>query len=182
MSRLRPPLNSQDHLLGNPDARIALVEYGDYECPHCGRAYYMVNSLEDALGDDLLFAFRNFPMSQVHPHAFRAAQAAEAAGLQGSYWKMHNLLFENQQFLEDEDLFHYAELCRLDLGDFARDLDSEPVTAKIRADFLSGARSGVNGTPTFFVDGERYEGSWELPGFLAYLTGRIQGSDLREPR
>jgi protein-disulfide isomerase len=180
MSRLQPPLNSQDHLRGNLEARVALVEYGDFECPHCGRAHFMVNSLLDALGDDLLFVFRNFPLSQVHPHAFRAAQAAEAAGLQGSYWKMHNMLFENQQFLEDEDLFRYAERCGLDLGDFARDIDSEVVAARIRADFLSGARSGVNGTPTFFVDGERYEGSWELPAFLAYLTGRIQDAGLRE--
>jgi protein-disulfide isomerase len=182
VSRLRPPLSAKDHLRGNPDARVTLVEYGDFECPHCGRAHPIVNALLEALGDELLFAFRNFPLSQVHPHALRAAQAAEAAGLQGAYWEMHDLIFENQESLEDEDLIRYAAECDLDLDRFARDIESEPVAEKIRADFLSGARSGVNGTPTFFVDGERYDGSWELPAFLAYLTARIAGSSLQEPR
>ena len=123
MSRLRPPLNAQDHVQGRHDAPIQLVEYGDYECPFCGRAHLIVKAVR-AMGDDLVFAFRNFPLSQVHPHALRAAHAAEAAGLQDRFWPMHDLLFENQQFLEDEHLFRYAGLIGCNLDQFAEDIDS----------------------------------------------------------
>ena len=174
MSTLRPPLNAQDHIQGRPDAPIQLVEYGDYECPFCGRAHLIVKAVQRAMGDDLLFAFHNFPLSQVHPHALRAAQAAEAAGLQDRFWPMHDLLFQNQQFLEDEHLLRYAGLIGCDLDQFAQDIDSEEVTEKVRSDFLSGARSGVNGTPTFFINGERYEGSWEPDVLLSFLQ-QLQG-------
>jgi len=179
MSRLRPPLNAQDHLLGRADAPIQLVEYGDYECPFCGRAYLSVKAVLRAMGDDVLFAFRNFPLSQVHPHAMRAAQAAEAAGLQGRFWPMHDLIYENQQFLEDENLVHYAKLAGCDLDQFAEDIDSEAVIEKVRSDFLSGARSGVNGTPTFFINGERYEASWEPAVLLSVLQELRDGRELR---
>ena len=169
MSTLKPPLNAQDHIRGRPDAPIQLVEYGDYECPFCGRAHLVTNAVQRAMGDDLLFAFRNFPLTQVHPHALRAAQAAEVAALQDLFWPMHDLIFENQQFLEDEHLFRYAALVGCDLDQFAQDIDSEEVAEKVRSDFLSGARSGVNGTPTFFVNGERYDGSWEPEVLLAFL-------------
>jgi protein-disulfide isomerase len=171
MSRLKPPLNAQDHIQGRPDAPIQLVEYGDYECPFCARAHLIVNAVRSK-NDDLLFAFRNFPLSQVHPHALRAAQAAEAAGLQGRFWPMHDLLFENQQFLEDGHLFRYAGLVGCNLDQFAEDIDSEEVAEKVRSDFLSGARSGVNGTPTFFINGERYDGSWEPEVLLSVLQER----------
>jgi protein-disulfide isomerase len=171
MSRLKPPVGPHDHVQGAPGARVTLVEYGDYECPHCARAHLVVKRLQDALGDDLLFVFRNFPLTQVHPYALRAAQAAEAAGLQGRFWEMHDLLFENQPLFEDPQLAGYARACGLDLRRFAEDIESEAVIAKVKADFLSGARSGVNGTPTFFVDGERYDGSWEADAFLAWLAG-----------
>jgi len=169
MSRLRPPLNAQDHIQGRPDAPIQLVEYGDYECPFCSRAHSIVKAMQRAMGDDLLFAFRNFPLSQVHPHALGAAQAAEAAGLQGRFWQMHDLLFDNQQFLEEEHLFRYARLAGCDPDQFGEDIDSEEVVEKVRSEFLSGARSGVNGTPTFFINGERYEGSWEPEVLLSVL-------------
>ena len=169
MSKLRPPLGPQDHVQGNPDAAIELIEYGDFECPYCGRAHRIVKVLQEALGGDLLFAWRNFPLAQVHPHALRAAAAAEAAGLQGRFWEMHDMLFEHQDALEAADLLAYAEALGLDMERFAADLDSDEVADRVRADFLSGARSGVNGTPTFFVNGERYDGSWELDAFLAYL-------------
>ena len=169
MSKLRPPLGPQDHVQGNPDAAIELIEYGDFECPYCGRAHRIVKVLQEALGGDLLFAWRNFPLAQVHPHALRAAGAAEAAGLQGRFWEMHDMLFEHQDALEAADLLAYAEALGLDMERFAADLDSDEVADRVRADFLSGARSGVNGTPTFFVNGERYDGSWELDAFLAYL-------------
>ena len=179
MSRLRPPLNAQDHLLGRPDAPIQLVEYGDYECPFCGRAYLSVKAVLRAMGDDVLFAFRNFPLSQVHPHALRAAQAAEAAGLQDRFWPMHDLLFQNQQFLEDGHLLRYAGLIGCDVDQFAQDIDSEEVAEKVRSDFLSGARSGVNGTPTFFINGERYEGSWEPQVLLSFLQELLGVRELR---
>jgi len=174
MSRLKPPLNAQDHVQGNPNASIQLVEYGDYECPFCGQAHPTVKVVQRAMGDDLLFAFRNFPLSQVHPNALRAAQAAEAAGLQDRFWPMHDLLFENQQFLEDEHLVRYAQLIGCDLDRFAEDIDSDAVAEKVRSDFLSGARSGVNGTPTFFINGERYEGSW-APEVLLSVLQELRG-------
>jgi protein-disulfide isomerase len=149
MSTLRPAIGASDHVQGSSDASIELVEYGDYECPYCGHAYSVVKALQRTLGPDLLFAFRNFPLTQAHPHAFRAACAAEAAALQDAFWPMHDVLYENQARLQDEHLFTYAERLDLDFAAFERDLDSERVTERVRADFLSGARSGVNGTPTF---------------------------------
>jgi protein-disulfide isomerase len=174
MTRLHPPLGPGDHVQGPADARITLVEYGDYECPFCGEAHPIMKALQQALGDDLRFAFRHFPLAQAHPHATRAAQAAEAAGLQDSFWEMHDLLFENQDKLDEPYLRLYAQRLGLDLERFDRDIDSEGVMVKVRTDFLSGARSGVNGTPTFFVNGERYDGSWASRDFLAYLAGLLE--------
>jgi len=167
---LKPPVGPQDHVQGNPDAPIELVEYGDFECPFCGQAYYSVKTVQAALGDDLRFVFRNFPLAQAHPHALAAAQAAEAAGLQGRFWEMHDVLFEHQDMLDEANLLRFAAALGLDMERFARDFASPEVAAKIRADFLSGARSGVNGTPTFFVNGERYDGSWAPQDFVAALS------------
>jgi protein-disulfide isomerase len=178
MSRLTPPVGPHDHAQGNAHAPITLVEYGDYECPFCGRAFLVAKAMQQALGDSLRFVFRNFPLSTVHPHAVRAAQAAEAAALQGSFWEMHDLLFENQEALEDEDLLEYAGQLELDLPRFLRDIDSPEVTARIRADFLSGARSGVNGTPTFFVNGQRYDASWEPEELLTRLRALLDAPEL----
>jgi protein-disulfide isomerase len=176
MSQLKPPINPSDHAQGDPRAPIQLVEYGDYECPFCARADGVVKALQQALGDNLLYVFRNFPVTQVHPHAMRAAQAAEAAGLQDRFWEMHDVLFANQDALEDDDLFAYAQELGLDMERFAADIESDDVVQKVRADFLSGARSGVNGTPTFFVNGERYDGSWEAEPFLAYLLALLESA------
>jgi protein-disulfide isomerase len=167
---LKPPVGPQDHVQGNPDAPIELVEYGDFECPFCGQAYYSAKAVQAALGDDLRFVFRNFPLAQAHPHALPAAQAAEAAGLQGRFWEMHDVLFEHQDKLDEPNLFRFAGALGLDMERFGRDFASPEVAAKIRADFLSGARSGVNGTPTFFVNGERYDGSWAPEDFIAALS------------
>ncbi len=167
---LKPPVGPQDHLQGNPDAPIELVEYGDFECPFCGQAYSSVKAVQAALGDDLRFVFRNFPLAEAHPHALPAAQAAEAAGLQGRFWEMHDVLFEHQDMLDEPNLFRFAAALGLDMERFARDFASPGVAAKIRADFLSGARSGVNGTPTFFVNGERYDASWAPEDFIAALS------------
>jgi protein-disulfide isomerase len=151
MSRLTPPLGPRDHTQGSPHAVVTLVEYGDFECPHCGAAYPIVKAIQEAMGSKLLFAYRHFPLTRIHPHAEHAAEIAEAAGKHGKFWEMHDVLFEHQDALEDEQLVAYAE---------ALGIDPEWGTAepRVREDFASGVRSGVNGTPTFFINGVRYDG------------------------
>jgi protein-disulfide isomerase len=157
---LTPPVSAQDHTAGPDDAPVTLVEYGDFECPYCGMAHPIVQAAQRELGSQLRFVFRHFPLAEAHPHARLAAQAAEAAGAQGRFWEMHDTLFEHQDALDVEDLVGYAESLGLDSAQFARDLESGTYAKKVRDDFRSGVRSGVNGTPTFFVNGTRYDGSW----------------------
>ncbi len=170
-SKLSLPIAGRDHVQGPIDAPIVLLEYGDYECPYCGAAYPVVKAIQERLGDRLCFAFRNFPLVNSHPHAEHAAEAAEAAGAQGKFWEMHDMLYENQTALEDEDLAQYAA----DLGLDAR-LINEVVAgahaARVREDFRSGARGGVNGTPAFFINGVRYDGAPDVDVLLAALTKR----------
>jgi protein-disulfide isomerase len=147
-------------MAGPHDAPVTLVEYGDYECPHCGRAHPVVKAVQRELEGQLRFVFRNFPLAEAHPHALVAAQAAEAAGAQGRFWEMHDLIFENQDALELADLVGYAESLGLDTRRFEADLEAGTFAKKVRDDFRSGVRSGVNGTPTFFINGARYDGSW----------------------
>jgi protein-disulfide isomerase len=158
--RLTPPVSERDHMAGPGDAPVTLVEYGDYECPYCGMAYPIVKAVQRKLGSQLRFVFRNFPLAEIHPHARHAAQAAEAAAAQGKFWEMHDMLFEHQHALDDEDLIAYARSLGLDAERVARELEAGTYAKRVRDDFRNGVRSGVNGTPTFFVNGERYEGSW----------------------
>jgi protein-disulfide isomerase len=148
---------------------VTLVEYGDYECPHCGEAYYVVKELERLLTVNLRFVFRNFPLSTAHANALGAAEAAEAAGAQGKFWEMHDQLFENQQALEGENLVEYARLIGLNSSRFNRDMSQHRYEKRVREDFMSGVRSGVNGTPTFFVNGLRHNGSYEFATLLAAI-------------
>jgi protein-disulfide isomerase len=164
-----PVSEERDHIRGPKTAPVTLVEYGDYECPFCGQAYYVLKDLTQRAGNLMRFVFRNFPLTTLHPHAERAAEAAEAAAAQGKFWEMHDLLFENQQSLEDEDLMKYAALAGLDTSKFLGDMREGRYQNHIREDFLSGARSGVNGTPTFFINGVRYDGSWDLAPLLAAI-------------
>jgi protein-disulfide isomerase len=159
-SELTPPVSERDHAAGPDDAAVTLVEYGDYECPYCGMAYPIVKSAQRMLGTRLRFVFRNFPLAEAHPHARLAAQAAEAAEAQGRFWEMHDMIFEHQNALEFEDLVGYAKSLGLDTAQFARDLEAGTYAKRVRDDFRNGVRSGVNGTPTFFVNGVRYDGSW----------------------
>jgi protein-disulfide isomerase len=159
-AQLTPAVTPADHAAGPDDAPITLVEYGDYECPYCGMAYPIVERARKALGNQLRFVFRHFPLAEAHPHARLAAQAAEAAGAQGKFWEMHGTLFEHQDALEPDDILGYARSLGLDLARFTRELESGMYSRKVRDDFRSGVRSGVNGTPTFFVNGARYEGTW----------------------
>ena len=167
MSILTPSVSPADHSAGSEDAPVTLVEFGDYECPHCGAAHPIVQEIQKRLGPNLRFAFRNFPLRQIHPHAERAAEAAEAAGAQDEFWGMHDLLFENQDALEDPDLFRYAAALKLDVERFATELAAGLYADRVRRDFRSGVKSGVNGTPTFFINGVRYDAPWDLPTLLA---------------
>lgn len=153
MSVLKLAVNSGDHQLGNVNAAVTLVEYGDFECPHCGRAHPLIKRLLKERGKELHFVFRNFPLQEIHPHAYISAIAAEAAGKQDKFWEMHDLIFENQDKLNTNYLLSLASDVALDLAEFTKDLKSERILTKIETDFESGIRSGVNGTPTFFLNG-----------------------------
>ena len=158
MSSLTPPLGPRDHTHGSPKASVTLVEYGDFECPHCGAAYPIVKAVQRAMGSKLLFAYRHFPLSRIHLHAEHAAEMAEAAAEHGKFWEMHDLLFENQDALEDDQLIGYAETLSIDPAWAAQLLEDERFQPRVREDFTGGVRSGVNGTPTFFINGLRYDG------------------------
>ena len=168
-SQLTQPDAKRDHIQGPIDAPIALLEYGDYECPYCGEAYPIIKAIQERLGERLCFAFRNFPLVNSHPHAQHAAEAAEAAGAQGKFWEMHDILFENQEALEDEDIARYAGALELDAGQLINEVLTGTHSARVREDFRSGARGGVNGTPTLFINGVRYEGARDVEALVAAL-------------
>ena len=170
-----PVSEDRDHIRELRIAPVTLLEYGDYECSYCGQAYYVVKELELRAGNLMKFVFRNFPLTIVHPHAERAAEAAEAAGAQGKFWEMHDLLYENQQALEDEDLMKYAAWAGLDINRFVRDMREGRYLNRIREDFLSGTRSGVNGTPTFFINGLRHDGSLDLVSLMTAIEEAASG-------
>ena len=187
---LRPALHARDHSLGPVDAPVTLVEYGDYQCPHCARAHPVLKALQARLGPKLRFVFRNFPLTDVHPNALHAAEAAESVAAQlggDAYWAMHDTLFKRQRdsdgALDDAHLVRYA----ISVGACARrvreDLAAHTYEEHVRADFMSGIESGVNGTPTFFVNGTRYDGDWsDVLAFAAALeaaarrAGRVSGA------
>ena len=169
MSNLKPPVNAKGHIQGSGHAAIELVEYGDYQCPHCGRAYPIIKHIQEKLGNKLKFVFRNFPLADAHPNAMHAAIAAEAAGAQGKFWEMHDIIFENQVHLGDSHLVRYAATIGLDVERFKKDFEKQEFADRVEADFESGIRSGVNGTPSFFINGKKYDGDWEGEEFLTTL-------------
>lgn len=164
-----PVSDERDHAQGAADAAVTLVEYGDYECPYCGAAYPIVKRLQRQMGDRLRFVFRNFPISTSHPHAEAAAEAAEAAAAQERFWEMHDRLYENQRRLGDRDLRSHAEAIGLDLERFDRELADGTHADRVRDDFMSGVRSGVNGTPTFFINGRRHDGPFDHDTLLGAM-------------
>lgn len=172
---LKPPVSAKDHLQGNANAIIELVEYGDYQCPHCGRAYPIVKDLQERLGDKLKFVFRNFPLAEIHPQAVRAAVATEAAALQHKYWEMHDIIFENQEWLSEETFLEFAEELGLNVQQFNKDMAKKELLEKTEADFESGIRSGVNATPTFFINGEKYNNGWEGERIFQYIKAHFPG-------
>ncbi len=165
------PMSDRDHIQGPIDAPFMLLEYGDYECPYCGEAYPVVKELQKRLRDRLFFAFRNFPLVNSHPHAQHAAEAAEAAGAQGRFWEMHDLLYENQGALADKDLSRHAAALALDAERLMSEVLAGAHTGRVREDFRSGARIGVDGTPSFFINGVRYDGMIRVDELLAALAG-----------
>jgi protein-disulfide isomerase len=166
---LAEPVGTKDHAQGPAGAPVTLVEYGDYECPYCGEAYPVLKEVKERMGDTLHFVFRNFPLSEMHPHAFAAALAAEAAGAQGKFWEMHDVLFENQRALGSQALLGYAEAAGLDVKQFLKDMNAETYSARVKHDFQTGLMSGVNGTPTLFINGERYDGGRDTETLLDVL-------------
>ncbi len=166
-------VSTRDHMEGPTDAPLTLVEYGDYQCPYCGAAYSVVKGLQKTLGKKLRFVFRNFPLTQVHPYALIAAEAAEAAALQGKFWEMHDLLFEQQTFLKPDIIPVWAKKVGLNLEKFGNDIREGVVEMRIKEDRQSGIRSGVNGTPTFFINGARYDGTPDYDSLLKALESEL---------
>ncbi len=162
MTKLIIPQNNKDHITGNTKGTVTLVEYGDFQCPSCGEAYPIVKEILKRKGDILKFIFRNFPLYQIHTHALHAAYAAESAGKQNKFWEMHDKLLENQEYLEDKDLQQYAKDLSLDINQFTKDMKSDEIAKKVEEDINGAIESGVNATPTFFVNGISFDKSTEL--------------------
>lgn len=174
ITQLIPPVHERDHARGPLVAPVTLVEYGDYECPYCGVAHVCVDRMQALFGDRLCFVFRNFPLTTIHPHAEHAAEAAEAAGVQGKFWEMHDTLFENQHALSAPYLVAYAAGIGLDLRRFERDMEHHALAPRVVEDLQSGVRSGVAGTPSFFINGLRYEGPWDGPALQQALESAMK--------
>ena len=167
------PVGAEDHLLGGEDAEITLVEYGDFECPHCGAAYPILKRVKQRMGRRLRFVYRHFPIADLHPHAMSAAEASESvAALSGpeAFWRMHDLLFEHQRYLQNDDLAEYADEAGAPGEVMLNDLDEGRYRERFRESFMRGVRSGVNGTPTLFIDGIRYDGPRDEETLVTALT------------
>jgi protein-disulfide isomerase len=171
---LTPPVSARDHAQGPANAPLTLVEYGDYQCPYCGAAYPVVKQLQETLGKKLRFAFRNFPLTQAHPYALIAAEAAEAAALQGKFWEMHDLIYERQEILEADILPSWAQELGLDLGKFGAAIRQGDITKRIKEDRTSGIHSGVNGTPSFFINGTRHDDAPDYDSLAAALEQQLE--------
>ena len=172
--RLQNLVTERDHVFGAPDAPLTLLEYGNFECIHCGSAYPIIKEVQQQLGENLRFVFRHFPTVRTHPHSLRAAEAAEAAGAQGKFWEMHDHLFTHQQALEERDLSRYARRIGLDLHRFASDMSNNAFLKQIEADYnRSLFAEHVTGTPTFYINEVRYTGATDVKS----LTNAIIKAD-----
>jgi len=169
MTTLKVPVTNEDHAQGRENADVTLVEYGDYECPHCGHAYPIVQQVQKHFGKRLRFVFRNFPLSEMHPHAKAAAEVAEFAGADGKFWEMHDGLFENQNRLGEALFLKLGEELKLSATAMRDALTQGIFEARVRADFNGGVRSGVNGTPTFFINGHRHDDSFDYETLVAAI-------------
>jgi protein-disulfide isomerase len=172
-ARLTMPVSARDHIQGRDDAPLTLVEYGDYQCPYCGAAYPVVKRLQKTLGNKLRFVFRNFPLPQAHPYAVAAAEAAETAALLGKFWPMHDMIYENQAELSPESLAAWAHQLGLTDDKLEKALKGPEIVKRLKEDRSSGIRSGVNGTPTFYINGKRHDGAPDYESLLAALESEL---------
>src|SRR2546426_10029373 len=164
---------SRDHIQGDSKALLTLVQYGDYQCPFCGAAYPEVKKVQKELGSKLRFVFRNFPLTNVHEFAMDAAETAEGAAVQGKFWEMHDFLYEHQRTLGDQSVaLGYAKKLGLDIQKYEREISQHVYQKRIKDDFMGGVRSGVNGTPTFYVNGVRNDGHAEADAIVKSLTAK----------
>ena len=169
MSKLSIPVSADDHVQGDPAAACVLVEYGDYQCPSCGQAYPIVKRLQKHFGKRLAFVFRNFPLSQIHPWAEPAAEAAEFASAHKKFWEMHDLLYENQQQLGESLLLELSDTLGLSSSQLLTAVAEHTYQERIKTEFRGGVRSGVNGTPTFFINGVRHDASYDFATMSAAI-------------
>lgn len=165
---LTPAVSSKDHIQGSLDAPIVLVEFGDYQCPYCGQFYYTMKKIQKTMGDKLAFVFRNFPLS-MHPNALPAAIAAEVMHKYGKFWPMHDILYENQDHLGNNYLLEYAKKLGVSEEDFKKDFSDTLFLDKVHADLKSGEESGVDGTPSIFINGQKYDGEHDYDTLIAVL-------------
>jgi len=176
MAGLKPPFNEKDHFRGNRNASVQLVEYGDFECPHCGAAHPVLKEIEKKYNSQIVLIFRHFPLSEIHPYARMAAVASESASRQGKFWEMHDLIFENQDLLDRELLLRLARFIHMDTKAFQLDLENPELFEKVESDFESGILSGVNGTPSFYVNGDKYDGPYTFQSLAYALDQALQAN------
>jgi protein-disulfide isomerase len=174
MASLKIPVTSSDHIQGDEHAPVILVEYGDYQCPHCGRAYPIVKQVQKHFGKRLAFVFRNFPLNEMHPDAEVAAETAEFAASQDRFWEMHDAIFENQDSLGLPLLLELAEKLSLSAEALEQALNDGEYAKRVKEDFLGGVRSGVNGTPTFFINGHRHDGPFEFEDLVEAIGTQMK--------
>jgi len=175
-TRLLIPIHAEDHAQGPSSADFTLVEYGDYECPDCGRLFYIIRDLQASLGSRLQIVYRHYPLNGIHPHALEAAEAAEASGAQGRFWEMHDLLFQNQNALKRKDLLAYGGRLSLNLERFRVELKKRRYEDRVREDFRLGVQNGVYKTPGLFLNGVRHDGAWDRDSLLHTLTQKTTES------
>jgi len=173
MTTLKIPVSTKDHFQGDENAPVIVVEYGDYECPHCGHAYPIVKQLQKHFGPQLGFVFRNFPLAEIHPCAESAAEAAEFAAANERFWEMHDSIYENQAALGEPLLLELADMLGLSASALREALNDREFAPRVREDFLGGVRSGVNGTPTFYINGQRHDGPFEFESLAAAIDAQL---------
>ncbi len=169
MPALTSPVTHQDHIQGGEAAIVTLVEYGDYQCPHCAEVYRTIREIQQQLGDPLRLVFRHFPRPDLHSHSFHAAEAAEAAGAQGKFWEMHDRLFASQRALDDGSLVEYAVELDLEVNRFLAEMAADVYVPRIVADINSGTASGVSSTPALFINSSRYCDAFDCNSLLVLI-------------
>jgi protein-disulfide isomerase len=166
-NRLLTPISDHDHIQGSMELSVALVEYGDYQCPLCREVHKMIQEIQKQI--PLCFVFRHFPQIQIHPHAQKAAEAAEAASAQNKFWQMHNALFEHSSVLNDGYLLEYANVIQLDIDRFLRDMTNHVYAERVMQNVQEGMQNGISSTPVLFINGDRYQNTWDTQTLLAEI-------------